>query len=134
MAIEWRQSYEIGIDKIDSQHKELFRKINNLLEACTTQKGKEEVINTMGFLGDYIVVHFNDEEKLQKDSEYPSYTEHKAAHEQFKKDYKNLRSKLDEEGVSLNFILTVNRVVVDWLVKHIAAADRAFGTFLKSKE
>ncbi len=134
MSIEWRKSYEIGIEEIDSQHKELFQKINNLLEACSLQKGKEEVLNTIGFLGEYVTIHFNDEEKLQTDSAYPGYNEHKAAHERFIMDYKNLKVKLDEEGVSLNFVMTVNKVVVDWLVKHIAAADRAFGTFLKTKE
>lgn len=134
MAIEWRKSYEVGIEKIDSQHKELFQKINDLLEACSMQKGKEEVLNTIGFLGDYVITHFNDEEKLQKDSAYPRYLEHKAIHERFIKDYENLKVKLEEEGVSLNFVMTVNKVVVDWLVKHIAAVDKAFGTFLKSKE
>lgn len=133
MAIEWRKSYEIGIVEIDAQHQELFHKINNLLEACSTQKGKEEVLNTIDFLGEYVIKHFRDEEKLQTDSGYPDYYQHKLAHEQFKKDYKILKSKLDEEGVSLNFILTVNQVVVDWLVKHIAGADRTFGNYLKNK-
>ncbi|WP_010681074.1 bacteriohemerythrin [Acetivibrio cellulolyticus] len=133
MAIEWRKSYEIGVEKIDSQHKELFIKINNLLEACSTHKGKEEVLSTIDFLGDYVITHFSDEEKLQKDNEYPDYKDHKSAHERFVKDYEKLKEKLDEEGISLNFVMTVNKVVVDWLVKHIASADRAFGTFLKSK-
>lgn len=133
MAIEWRKSYEVGVEKIDTQHKELFLKINNLLEACSARKGKEEVLNTIDFLGDYVITHFSDEEKLQRDNDYPEYKNHKAAHENFIKDYKKLKERMEEEGVSVNFIVSVNKVVVDWLINHIATADKAVGAFLKSK-
>ena len=133
MAIEWRSSYEIGIQKIDAQHKELFKKINDLLEACNAQNGRQEVHNTIKFLGDYVITHFSDEEKLQRENDYPEYKNHKATHEQFIKDYENLKAKLDVEGVSLNFVITVNRIVIDWLIKHIGSADRAFADFVKSK-
>lgn len=134
MAIEWRKSYEVGVEKIDAQHKELFVKINNLLEACSARKGKEEVLNTIDYLGKYVITHFSDEEKLQRDNNYPEYKNHKAAHENFIKDYEKLKARMEEEGVSVNFIVTVNKVVVDWLVKHIGSADKAVGAFLKSKE
>lgn len=134
MAIEWRKSYEVGVEKIDAQHKELFLKINNLLEACNARKGKEEVLNTIDYLGEYVITHFSDEEKLQRDNNYPEYKNHKAVHEKFIKDYENLKARMEEEGISLNFIVTVNKVVVDWLIKHIASADKAVGAFLKSKE
>jgi len=133
MAIVWRTNYEIGVKKIDLQHKELFDKINDLLNACESQKGKQEVLNTIKFLGDYVVTHFSDEEKLQKENGYPEYTNHKKAHDKFIKEYENLKSKLDQEGVSLNFVILVNRVVIDWLIKHIGSADRAFADFLKNK-
>lgn len=133
MAIEWRVSYEIGIKEIDLQHKALFDKINDLLEACNSKKGKEEVINTINFLGDYVVTHFSDEEKLQRENGYPEYNNHKAAHDRFVKEYENLKARFEQEGVSLNFVISVNRVVVDWLIKHIGSADRAFGDFIKAK-
>lgn len=134
MAIEWRTSYEIGIKQIDMQHKALFDKINDLLEACNSKKGKEEVINTINFLGDYVVTHFSDEEKLQRESGYPEYANHKAAHDKFIKDYENIKARFEQEGVSLNFVITVNKVVIDWLIKHIGSADKAFGDYIKAIE
>lgn len=133
MAIEWRASYEIGVPKIDVQHKELFDKVNALLAACSSKEGKEEVVNTLNFLGDYVVKHFSDEEKLQVESGYPDYLNHKAAHDKFIKEYKDLKERFEQEGASLNFVITVNRVVVDWLIKHIGDADRAYGEFVKAK-
>lgn len=133
MAIEWRISYEIGVKEIDMQHKALFDKINALLEACNSKEGKQEVINTMDFLGNYVVTHFSDEEKLQREIGYPEYIRHKEAHDKFIKEYEKLKTKLQQEGVSLNFVISVNRVVVDWLIKHIGNADRALGDYIKAK-
>jgi hemerythrin len=109
-------------------------KISNLLEACNARKGNEEVLNTIEYLGDYVIFHFSEEEKLQRDNNYPEYKNHKAAHEKFIKDYENLKVRMEEEGISVNFIITVNKVVVDWLIKHIGSADKALGAYLKSKQ
>ena len=38
MSIQWRKSYEIGVEEIDSQHKELFKRIRDLLDACSKTK------------------------------------------------------------------------------------------------
>ncbi|MDQ2086355.1 hypothetical protein RBH29_07925 [Herbivorax sp. ANBcel31] len=32
--LKWRKSHEIGIEKIDNYHKELFKRIKDLLDAC----------------------------------------------------------------------------------------------------
>ncbi len=34
MAIEWTMGLSTGVDEIDDQHKELFKRINRLLDAC----------------------------------------------------------------------------------------------------
>ncbi|MFZ5985604.1 MAG: bacteriohemerythrin [Bacillota bacterium] len=133
MSIQWRQSYEIGLEEIDKQHRELFKKINDLLDACNDNKGREEVNNTIRFLGDYVVTHFNAEEKLQEKYSYPEYKSHKASHDQFVKDFGDLKRRLEDEGPTLQFVALVNRVVVDWLIKHIGNSDKAFGAFLKDK-
>lgn len=134
MPIQWRQSYDIGLKEVDDQHKELFDKINNLLDACSNNKGKEEVKSTIDFLGDYVLTHFKSEEKLQEKYGYPEYKAHKAVHDQFVKEFADLRKRFDDEGPTLQFVAMVNRVVVDWLIKHIGNVDKAFGTFIKDKK
>ena len=41
MAILWDDSLATGNDLIDGQHKELFSRVNGLLEACTRADGRE---------------------------------------------------------------------------------------------
>jgi len=45
MAFQWRQDLSVGFQEIDDQHKELFRKINDLLESIGQGRGIQEVKN-----------------------------------------------------------------------------------------
>lgn len=133
MALQWRSDLAIGVEKVDSQHQQLFVSINNLLEACNQGKGKAEVTKTMDFLSQYVGRHFSDEEALQTGANYPGYPEHKALHDRFVQDFSKLEQQLAQEGASVRFVLQVNRAVVEWLVQHISKVDRAFGEYLHQR-
>lgn len=131
MAIQWRDSYAIGIKEIDDEHIKLFEAIDKLFTACSLGKGKEEVGNTIKFLEDYTIVHFTDEQQLHIKYNYPERNSHRNIHETFLKNFDKLKKQFDEEGASVLFISTVNRTVVDWLIHHIGNLDKAFATFVK---
>ncbi len=61
--MEWTEKLATGISTIDSQHKELFRRINNLVTAIKERRCKTEIDGTIKFLDDYARVHFSEEEK-----------------------------------------------------------------------
>ncbi len=131
MAIQWRESYAIGIKEIDDQHKQLFDAIDKLFTACSNGKGKEEVGNTLDFLEDYTKVHFNDEQQMHIKYNYPEKSNHRNVHENFLKTFGTLKKQFDEEGASVLFVSTVNKTVLDWLIKHIGSMDKAFATYVK---
>ncbi|MCX7923752.1 MAG: bacteriohemerythrin [Clostridia bacterium] len=134
MGVQWKDSLAIGVGEIDNQHKQLFEAVDKLFTACTERKGKEEVGNTVKFLEDYVVTHFNDEEKIMQNCDYPQYDAHKQQHEQFIKDFSELKNRFEEEGPTVYFVSNINRTVVDWLIKHIGSSDKALGAFLKAKQ
>ncbi|MGI6776634.1 MAG: bacteriohemerythrin [Acetivibrionales bacterium] len=131
MAIEWKDSYSIGIEEIDKQHKALFDAINRLLNACSQGRGKEEVGSVIKFLGDYVVTHFSSEEKLQQEYNYPDFAAHKGMHDKFIEDFTQLKEQIETEGVNARSVILVNRTVVDWLTRHIKNVDKKLGEFLK---
>ncbi|MCX7745281.1 MAG: bacteriohemerythrin [Clostridia bacterium] len=133
MGIEWKESYAVGVKAIDEQHKELFAKVNQLFEACNHGKGREEINNTIKFLEEYVVVHFNAEQELMNKNSYPAFEEHKSQHQQFIKNFSELKSKIELEGATIHTVMLLNRSVVDWLVKHIGNSDKALGKFLGDK-
>lgn len=133
LVLQWREDLAVGVSLIDEQHQELFARINSLLEACNQGKGREEVANVIAFLGEYIDLHFADEEALQREVAYPEYANHKAMHESFVADYQRLQQQLLTDGPTVRFVLQVNRKVVDWLVQHISKVDKALAAYVHSR-
>ncbi len=133
MAIEWTEDLAVGIDKIDNQHRELFHQINQLLEACNQNKGREAVGKIIAFLGEYVVTHFGSEEELMQKYHYPEYKVHKTHHTQFINSFTELKAKFDSDGPGPHIVIMTNRVVVGWLNSHIRNVDKLLGDFLKSQ-
>ncbi|TAN41784.1 MAG: bacteriohemerythrin [Nitrospirae bacterium] len=132
MAIEWTEELATGVTIIDDQHKELFRRINALLEACSRGKGKEEIARVIQFLEDYVISHFSEEEERMQQSSYPAYAEHKAQHEEFKRNFAEVKQLFETNGPAVFVVIKTNHVVIDWLKAHIKRIDRAFGAFLQA--
>lgn len=120
---EWDESWETGNQLIDSQHKEFIRRINNLLEACSLGKGRDEIFSAAQFLTEYTDKHFGDEEKLQKQYTYPDRVNHKKMHEGFKKTVKEINERLEKEGSSVALVGKINSDVAGWLINHIKKQD-----------
>ena len=135
--MEWTEKLATGISTIDSQHKELFKRINNLVTAIKQQRCKSEIDGTIKFLDDYARVHFSEEEKQMRDSNYGGLEEQRADH----KKYLTALAEIKEQaslprirGGSYDLSATTNQVVVDWIVDHIMKVDMRFGAFLKSRK
>lgn len=133
MAIEWTEDLAVGSKEIDDQHKELFRMINQMLEACNQGKGKEVLEEILGFLEKYVVIHFGTEERLMQQYNYPDYSGHKNHHEQFIKSFMDLKKEMATTGPGTHIVVMTNRTVVGWLNSHIRNVDKLLGAFLKDK-
>ena len=130
MAFQWRQDLSVGFQEIDDQHKELFRKINDLLESIGQGRGIQEVKNMIKFLEDYTATHFSAEEKLMLKYNYNGYSVQKTEHNKFIKVLDELKKKIGTSDVLLSSLLTVQKVTVDWLINHISKMDKGLGSFL----
>lgn len=131
--MKWDDSLYTGNTKIDNQHKELIQRIGQVLTACQERKGAEIVNGTLDFLGSYVVEHFSDEEKLQKQYNYPDYENHKKLHEKFIADFTELRNQFNNDGSTLTVITKLNRILVQWLMKHIIIEDKKIATYIKTQ-
>lgn len=128
MGIAWRDDLAIGVDQIDSQHKELMGRFDMLLTACREGKGGDELRHLVAFLNDYVVSHFRDEEALQRKVGFPDYESHRQEHAAFIVRLTELKQRIDEDGeVLVDHVLDTNKMLLDWLIKHISVRDRAIG-------
>ncbi|MBP1736396.1 MAG: bacteriohemerythrin [Oscillospiraceae bacterium] len=133
MAYVWSKALETGHAAIDTQHKQLVETVNNLLDACSKGKGRDEIKKVMGFLLQYTVKHFADEERLQQSSGYPDYLNHKKIHTEFTQTAKNLAAELEEKGPSIVMVGKINKVLGDWLIQHIQKEDMKIAKYIQEK-
>ena len=124
---------EVGVAKIDAQHKDLVDRLNSITAMGTKAVSKEETQKTLDLLGEYVVKHFNDEEAIQKQNNYPKYEWHKGQHQLFIGEFKKLNSEFAKNGHSPKFTLDMNNSIINWIVRHIKSADVELGKFLKNK-
>jgi hemerythrin len=134
MAVQWTPDLATGAKQIDEQHKELFRRVNTLLDAWTQGKARTEVDTVIQFLGDYVVEHFGTEERFMDQFNYGNAaSQHKAQHAVFINLFGKLKERYMKEGPTPAFVQDTKETVVDWLTNHIKYSDKALGLFLKMK-
>ena len=133
-SFEWDVQLETGYSKIDNQHKQLFAAVRSLMDASASGKGDKAVMETLEFLVGYAVKHFNDEEQLQKDYEYPDLLLHTKIHNDFKAAVTELVQKVTREGPTPIVIDEVCTVVKAWLLNHIKGDDFRMATYVKAAD
>ncbi len=130
MTIEWTEDLSTSVVEIDNQHKEIFRKKNELHSACMMGKGKPEIRNAIQFLEAYVKTHFDTEEKCMQANAYPGIAAHKAEHMDFTKTIADLKKQFEAEGASLTVVIRTNLELSDWLKNHICKSDKNLAVYL----
>lgn len=130
MKYELTDDLLTGNALIDSEHRELFAAVNNLMDACAQGKGRDQIQKTVQFLGDYVAKHFRDEEGLQVKSNYPGYPAHKQFHDGYRRKLAETTQVLTREGPSVKALGDLNGVVAI-LVSHIRTEDKRLARHIK---
>jgi len=132
-VFEWTDVLSVGVEIIDNQHKELFRRVDSLIYVMNNGKGEDDIKEIIKFLEEYVVEHFGTEESYMIKYNYPGYSLQKEQHEAFKKDFAELKRHYEINGVTLTLIIKIQQRVCDWLLNHIGQVDKEFGEFLIEK-
>jgi hemerythrin len=130
MVIQWTPSLSVGVPEIDAQHQELFRRAERLIVALRAGD-REEVRPLVTYLAEYVVSHFEDEEREMRATAYPDFAHHKAAHDKFRADFLEMAREFDRKGATALVALTLHNWLSDWLRRHVGGADLDLGRFLQ---
>ena len=130
MYAEFDDTLVTGNEMIDSQHKELIGKINDLLRSCENHGNRTAAVKMLNYLADDTEWHFKAEEELQESIGYPGIKEHKGKHEELRRTVSELHDMLEEqEGPTDAFVEVVNKNVTEWLYYHIKGFDRSVAEY-----
>ena len=131
--IEWNDSYSLGILEIDNQHKKLLSIANELYDITngSVVDYKLGMSKALKQLTDYTEYHFSSEEEFMKRYGYPGSDTHKIAHDGFILEVTNQIKKLSDDDIEAG--KTFYGFVANWVLTHIAKADRIWAKFVLDK-
>ncbi len=131
MLTEWQDSYAVGINLFDEQHKKLFKMLGTLFDGMKAKKKKEAMSAVLDELLLYTVTHFTAEEQVMLRHGYPGYEAHKKEHDALTSKVKTFHTNFNA-GTAL---LTSELIgfLVNWLKNHIAETDQKYAPFMKEK-
>jgi hemerythrin len=129
MSLTWTSDLSVGIDEIDKQHRELFRRAAALVEGL--RRGEPgEIGELIEYLHQYAVTHFGAEEATMRAAKYAGYARHKAEHDRFIADLLTVAEEHGRRGSGAFMAVKLNRWLTEWLKQHVSGTDAELGRFL----
>lgn len=133
----WKEKYKVGVQLIDTQHEELFKRVSEFIGTVQSKDSWESKIHkvkeTMAFMQEYVVIHFQAEEAYQAKINYPDMENHLKIHRDFKKMVDDYVIALDGNGYSQETIQELAGKLMAWLIMHVAQTDQKIGEYVKSQ-
>ena len=129
--IVWSDSFLIGIEELDYEHRHLIEDINKLHRDLLEDVEMDRIEDTLGGIHARMQAHFALEERVMLSHEYPHYPEHKAEHERLLDEHTELMTKFEREP-NLGDREAIQALLCQWIVNHILTSDKKMSLMVKS--
>ena len=126
--LEWRDDFNIGIEEVDHEHRELIGLINALHAELGGARSDDRVEAFLGEILAGVSAHFALEEKVMRARHYNALAEHKSDHERL---LDGLRDLMDEQAgdAALDEEAFATRLG-EWFSAHFRTQDARLHRFL----
>jgi hemerythrin len=131
--LDWDPALAIGVPEIDAQHRALFAQASRFDAAVRGGESSQEVQQLLDFLSRYAVEHFEAEERLMREVEYPRLPSHALEHAEFRRRLSTLLPHWESEGDSVSLLMALSGFLMRWLREHVATSDRAIGEHIRAR-
>lgn len=132
----WKEHYRVGSELIDSQHQELFKRVSSFIKVVQSdgpwEDRLEKVKETLVFMQHYVIIHFADEEELQREIGYPELERHARIHANFKTEIEEFAQTVEREGFDEEKVQEFSAKVMTWLIMHVGREDQKIGEFIRA--
>lgn len=120
----WDDRYNIGDSTIDAQHRRLFELANQLVEAS----GNAEITRLLMLFYQHVREHFQVEEAVMKQTNYPHYRKHVQSHNRMLDRLVEISEAVRQSHWNPS---DIRIFVQEWVLVHIMDEDMMLGEYLK---
>ncbi len=126
--IKWRDSYSVGVEQFDNEHRKLVELINRMFVIVRDKDDVSAVSDAVGRLIDYTQFHFKSEEAALQQAGFPNLGAHKKQHAELERQVIAFQQRIltENESVRVEFYSFLR----EWLIKHILEEDKKYTKFL----
>ena len=122
--MKWDKKHSMGIEEIDSQHKNLIQQVNEFYSISRHEEPGKVIHKLLTDMACGMDAHFRLEEKYFDQFEYEDATAHKLEHRKLTDKISELIERANE-GKPI-FILEIGNFMKDWLHNHIDTSDQKY--------
>jgi hemerythrin len=122
--LEWKDSYSVGIEAVDHEHRELIDLINALHEELTASGDGSGQRDSSAIFGDIykgISSHFALEERFMREHGYDQLVDHKSDHERLLDELRDIMDDYDVGDESESAGLSERLGI--WFGRHFGTHD-----------
>lgn len=125
--MQWSDDYRIGEPTLDNDHSQLFKILDECRRALSRLDAAQVLHPLLDTAFEHAEGHFQREEALMRQAEYPDAEGHAGIHRSFLGQLALIRREIGAEGPGLAFLY---EYLHRWIAGHILISDRKFGEFL----
>ncbi len=131
---EWDDKYSVGVEEMDEHHKKLMDIINRLHDAMKEGKAQDEMENIIKEMKEYTDYHFEAEEELLEEHDYPERKlgEQEEQHKKYVNKISEYMKDYEEDKLTLS--MDISNFLKDWLSNHILEVDMKYKDHFEGKD
>jgi hemerythrin len=129
-SLEWKESYSVGVQSLNDQHKVLIGHLNTIYQLFDSPDNKVPVGTLLTDLEQYAQIHFKSEEDLFTKYKYREFDKHALEHRFYEQKVSEFKTRFDssDEKVTLDML----EFLADWLTGHIMGSDQEYRRYLNN--
>lgn len=128
--LRWDPKYSSGNVLIDAEHRELFRQANQLLDfAMSTEVRPDSVRASLQQLVHLVEIHFQHEEELMEQWEFPHRVEHACEHNRLLEHARQIIQRMGDQSIPIGELL--NFLIGEMIHTHILSEDSQYFHLLR---
>lgn len=129
-GVKWSEVFSVGITEMDKQHKYLLGIVNQFSEAMQSKSHELIIRELLPGLLSAAQKHFEDEEQIMREVEYPEIGPHRVLHLYLVEQLGNMTTRLQEGKVVP--IYSFVPFLEEWLIQHVQQEDKRLGDYIRS--
>ena len=130
--IKWGKEYELGVEKMDEQHKKWIGIINKFYDSIGKNEIKKNLEVLINEVLDYTKYHFTEEEKFMESIGFGELQNQKTMHKALTEKMAGFKTKIVNGEQLLS--VSVTNELKDWLNNHIKLEDKKYAEFYLNKK